>query len=155
MHLILICVGVYLHTRVRTRVSRRRGHDKYALLLLRVYLQSVTLIQRNDYFYFRYFASLFPLSGTAPHWPTDYLCGGRHTWPLSPSSLLCCTFGSFGSHTPSPVRVNTQGVEGHRGPFTPLTLLYMRLRRHNGVRTAWRASGSKLPTYIHIFRRDF
>lgn len=116
MHFILICIGVYLHIGVCVCVSRRRGRGGCALLLPRVYLQSVTLMQRNDYFYFRYFACLFPLSGMAPHWPTDYLCGCRHTCLLSPSSLLGGTFGFlwFSQTTPSP------GVaEGRRGRFTP------------------------------------
>lgn len=67
------------------------GHDDCALLLPRVYLQTVTLMQCNDYFYFRYFGSLFPLSGMAPYWPTDYLCGCCHTWLLQLSSLSTVT----------------------------------------------------------------
>lgn len=63
------------------------GCGECALLLPRVYLQTVTLMQCNDYFYSRYLGSLFAPSGMAPHWPTDYLCGCRHTWRLQPSSL--------------------------------------------------------------------
>lgn len=57
------------------------GHRR-ALLQLRVYLQTVTLMQRNDYFYSRHLGGPFPLSGMAPHRPTDYLRGCCHTWLL-------------------------------------------------------------------------
>lgn len=57
------------------------GHRR-ALLQLRVYLQTVTLMQRNDYFYSRHLGGPFPLSGMAPHRPTDYLGGCCHTWLL-------------------------------------------------------------------------
>lgn len=63
------------------------GHGDRALLLPRVYLQTVTLMQCNDYFYSRYFGSPFTLSGMTPHWPTDYLCGCCHTWLLQRSPL--------------------------------------------------------------------
>lgn len=62
------------------------GHRR-ALLQLRVYLQTVTLMQRNDYFYSRHLGGPFPLSGMAPHRPTDYLRGCCHTWLLQLS--LC------------------------------------------------------------------
>lgn len=62
------------------------GHQR-ALLQLRVYLQTVTLMQRNDYFYSRHLGGPFPLSGMAPHRPTDYLRGCCHTWLLQLS--LC------------------------------------------------------------------
>lgn len=75
------------------------GCGECALLLPRVYLQTVTLMQCNDYFYSRYLGSLFAPSGMAPHWPTDYLCGCRHTWRLQPSSLSLsphrCTSRTF------------------------------------------------------------
>lgn len=83
LHVILICMSVYLYIHVcALRRPDGRGHNERALLLPRVYLETVTLMQCNDYFYFRYFGSLFPLSGMAPHWPTDYLCGCCHTWLL-------------------------------------------------------------------------
>lgn len=44
-------------------------------------------MQCNDYFYSRYFGSLFALSGMTPYWPTDYLCGCCHTWLLQLPSL--------------------------------------------------------------------
>lgn len=58
------------------------GHGERASLLPGVYLQSVALMQRNDYFYSRYFASLVALSGMVPHWPADYRSVDRHTWLL-------------------------------------------------------------------------
>lgn len=64
------------------------GHSEGTLLLPRVYLQTVTLMQCNDYFYSRYFGSPFALSGMTPYWPTDYLCGCCHTWLLQLSSLF-------------------------------------------------------------------
>lgn len=67
------------------------GHSECALLLPRVYLQTVTLMQCNDYFYSGYFGSPFALSGMTPHWPTDYLCGCCHTWLLQLSSLSLST----------------------------------------------------------------
>lgn len=69
-------------------------HDKCALLLPRVYLQTATLMQCNDYFYFRYFGSLFPLSGMAPHWPTD-LSLLPHLAPSALLSLHCYTLRTF------------------------------------------------------------
>lgn len=78
------------------------GRGERALLLPGAYLQPVALMQRNDYFYFRYFASLFPLSGMAPHRPTDYLGGCCHTCHLQPSSL------SLLRSSPSPLRANPQ-----------------------------------------------
>lgn len=73
------------------RCPNGRGHGVRALLLPRVYLQTVTLMQCNDYFYSRYFGSPFTLSGMTPHWPTDYLCGCCHTWLLQLSSLSTIT----------------------------------------------------------------
>ena len=63
-------------------------HLEHALLLPRVYLQTVTLMQCNDYFYFRYFGSLFALNRMTPHWSTDYLCGCCHTWFIQLSPLF-------------------------------------------------------------------
>lgn len=86
------CVCIYMFTYVCVKVRKcpdGAGHSERALLLPRVYLQTVTLIQCNDYFYSRYFGSLLALSWMAPHWPTDYLCGC--TWLLQLSSLSTIT----------------------------------------------------------------
>lgn len=83
------CVFTYF-TYVCVKVCKcpdDEGHSERALLLPRVYLQTVTLMQCNDYFYSGYFGSPFALSGMTPHWPTDYLCGCCHTWLLQLSSL--------------------------------------------------------------------
>lgn len=86
------CVSIYIFTCVwALRCPNGGGHGVYALLLPRVYLQTVTLMQCNDYFYSRYFSIPFTLSGMTPHWPTDYLCGCCHTWLLQFSSLSTIT----------------------------------------------------------------
>lgn len=89
-----ICILSDLHVFLFTyshvcalRCPNGGGHGVHALLLPRVYLQTVTLMQCNDYFYSRYFGSPFTLSGMTPHWPTDYLCGCCHTWLLQLSPL--------------------------------------------------------------------
>lgn len=114
LHFILICMCAYLHiytcVYVCVRCPDGGAHSKCALLLPRVYLQTVTLMQRNDYFYSRYFGSPFPLSGMAPHWPTDYLCGCCHTWLLQLTSLSTIAPWEPSSFitTSSPLSVNLQ-----------------------------------------------
>lgn len=77
----------FRNSRVRTlRCPDSRSRGRHALLLHGVYLQTVTLMRCNDYFYSRYFGSQFALSGMTPHWPTDYLCGCCHTWLLQLST---------------------------------------------------------------------
>lgn len=83
----------YVFTCVRARLAPWEkvpwwwGHSERALPAPRVYLQTVTLMQCNDYFYSRCFDSPFALSGMTPHWPTDYLRGCCHTCLLFLSSL--------------------------------------------------------------------
>lgn len=113
MYLHAAAVCIYTSARVRSGFPAG-GHGERASLLPGVYLQSVTLMQRNDYFYSRYFASLVPLSGTAPHWPTDYLGGDRHTWLLQPSSPSALSFRSFASYTLARESERAE-VGGHRG----------------------------------------
>lgn len=75
----VICMEVHLDIHMCIGVQ---CHHEPALLLPRVYLQTVTLMQCNDYFYSRYFGSPLALNGMTPHWSTDYLCGCCHTWLL-------------------------------------------------------------------------
>lgn len=87
-----VCIYIFTYMCVKVRVCPDGGgHSERALLLPWVYLQTVTLMQCNDYFYSRYFGSLFALSGMTPHWPTDYLCGCCHTWLLQLPSLSTIT----------------------------------------------------------------
>lgn len=93
LHFILFaCTRIYIFTYVKVcKHPDGGGHSERALLLPRVYLQTVTLMQCNDYFYSRYFGSPFALSGMTPHWHTDYLCDCCHTWLLQLSSLSTIT----------------------------------------------------------------
>lgn len=91
------CVSLNISSPIRegkgVRVSWRAGgvggggHSQRASLPPRVYLQTVTLMQCNDYFYSRYLGGPFTLSGMAPRWPPDYLCGCCHTCPHPPLLL--------------------------------------------------------------------
>lgn len=87
LHFVSFVCVFYIFTCIKVcKCPDGGGHGERALLLPRVYLQTVTLMQCNDYFYSRYFGSPFTLSGMTPHWPTDYLCGCCHTWLLQLSS---------------------------------------------------------------------
>lgn len=137
LHFILICcacVFTYWHTcalKVRN-CPDGGGHGERALLLPRVYLQTVTLMQCNDYFYSRYFGSPFALSGMTPHRPTDYLCGCCHTWllqlptlstitPWEPSPLLFYTFICLSLFSPLSLKLHSMlGYTFNR--FGPLSL---------------------------------
>lgn len=91
---------IYLHACIFTCASALRClnggvHGVHGLLLPRVYLQTVTLMQCNDYFYSRYFGSPFALSGMTPHRPTDYLCSCCHTWLLRLASVSTITLSEL------------------------------------------------------------
>lgn len=88
LHFMLFaCACIYIFMRVCVKVCKcpdGGGHSERALLQPRVYLQTVTLMQCNDYFYSRYF-------------------GSRSLWvewlPIGPliTSVAAATPGSFSS----------------------------------------------------------